>query len=225
MIIENGVLVKVENSDIKSPRTLTKDGIELTVEIPKEVKVISTRAFAGVYVHTVRFTRNLERIEDRAFANSAIRNVYLDELGKSSSGVFIPATVKEIGSQVFEGCENIKQVFVDCEKIGQSAFEKCENLKVARLGRNVKYIGNYAFYNDTKLRSFLVYNAEFDKEKSDKVFVGRGIFSFNEENAKNFGLPKMFMEDYVNPNQNEHGETQGNIKEGHISYYRAEHCI
>lgn len=225
MIIENGVLIKVENSDIKSPRMLTEDGIEMTVEIPSEVKVISSNAFAGVLVNTVRFTRNLEVIENRAFANSKIRNIYLDELGKTSSGVFIPATVKKIGAQVFEGCKNIKQAFVDCEIIGEAAFEDCKNLTVVRLGKNVKRIENYAFYNDTKLKSFMIYNEEFKKEQSDKVFVGRGIFSFNEENAKKFDLPQMFLTDYVNPNKNEHGETQGNIKEGHISYYRAEHCI
>ena len=72
----------------------------LSLELPKELKVIGERAFSGTpSIQTVVVPDGAERIESRAFAESGVREAY------------IPASVSYIAPDAFDGCEDLR-VFV-----------------------------------------------------------------------------------------------------------------
>lgn len=90
--------------------------------------------------------------------------------------ITIPGSVKHIGSNAFEGCDNLQTVqvspgleavgnfaFCNCDKlvtislpegtasIGNNAFDSCDGLETVSLAPGLKTIGNYAFNSCDKL--------------------------------------------------------------------------
>ena len=208
MIIENGVLTKIENSDIKKG-LVKSDGIEKVVVLPSKVHTIGKNAFFGAVVDTVVYTKNLKKIEDCAFFNSTIEKMHRDDEIVSKGVVSLKDSVEFIGRESFSKCERILGAKIDSKEIGESAFENCLNLGVVFWGEGVETINNYAFKN-TKLKFFKMKN-------TTNLTLGRGLFSF-VKNVEDLKLPEIFYKPYVNPNQNEFGEAKGEVEEGHIFY-------
>ncbi len=208
MIIENGVLIKVEEKDIKKG-LLKSDGVEKIVELPSEVHTIGKYAFMRSNVDTVVFTENLKRIEEYAFCNSAIEKMHISGKNGTKGVISLPETVEFIGRDAFSHCSKILAVNINSKEIGESAFERSRNIGVIYLGEKVEKIGNYAF-KMTRIKSF-------DMKNKTNVTLGRGIFSF-VDGIENVKLPDIFFKPYVNPNQNEFGEAKGEVENGHIFY-------
>lgn len=63
----------------------------------------------------------------------------------------IPATITEIGSNAFYGCDSALVITVDCATIPESCFQPDNSdkskLTTINIGKNVKSIGNSAFYD------------------------------------------------------------------------------
>ena len=208
MIIDNGVLIRIEENDIKKG-LIKSDGIERIVELPNEVHTIGRFAFFRACVDTVIFTENLKRIEEYAFCNSAIEKMHRVDQLASKGVISLPETVEFVGKEAFSHCSKIRGIKIDAKEIGESAFEYCRDIGVVYLGEKVEKIGNYAF-KQTSIRSFSMKN-------TTNVELGRGLFSF-VENIEDVKLPEIFYKPYVNPNKNEFGHPQGEIEKGHIFY-------
>lgn len=69
------------------------------------------------------------------------------QLNASIYRVDIPEEVKEIDSNAFYGCKNIKLVVIPegVESIESNAFRCCSNLEEVSLPKSLKHIGSYAF--------------------------------------------------------------------------------
>ena len=61
-------------------------------------------------------------------------------------------TIQVIGQSAFEDCKNIENIKINSRTIGLNAFINCTNLKSIFLGKNVKSIGQWTFYNDKNIQ-------------------------------------------------------------------------
>ena len=118
----------------------------VSLVIPKSVEVIEPQAFTGFSSLTsVSFSEGLKRIENRAFAGTAL--TYL----------LIPASVEEICPEAFQGCDLLQTIKV---KKGNKVYDSrkgCNAIIESRTGRlllgcsatsipnGVKMIGEHAF--------------------------------------------------------------------------------
>ena len=66
---------------------------------------------------------------------------------KEITAVFIPSSVKSIGEQCFEGCENLRIIMIEdgVEMIGDRAFASCENLNYINIPSTVNTVGEKIF--------------------------------------------------------------------------------
>ena len=105
------------NSDFKVVGGVLEEynGESTIVNIPHNVKEISTRAFCGLSQITfVSLPEGLKTIQENAFRNCI-----------SLSAVYIPKSVKSIGKSAFEGCCSLDSVNLpdNIEFIGDAAFK------------------------------------------------------------------------------------------------------
>ncbi|MBD5258504.1 MAG: leucine-rich repeat protein [Barnesiella sp.] len=109
------------------------------------VTEIPQYAFSGcTALSTVGFPSALVSLGEKAFYNSRITTVEL------------PATVKSIGSNVFEGCKSLTSADLSktaITNIGNYTFSNCSKLTSVLLPKNITTIGIYAFQG-TALPSF-----------------------------------------------------------------------
>lgn len=129
-----------------------------TVSLPKTVKKIGARAFAGCYYMYAINLSEIEYIGARAFNGcKKLANVTLPDIKCIEPGTFescetletihIPESVKEICPDAFLSCKALKTV-TGCEgleKIGAYAF-KDSIVETVPFCKGLKEIGAYAFY-------------------------------------------------------------------------------
>lgn len=114
----------------------------VTLEVPSvldeyTVTVIGTDSFAGVQnVTVVKLPETAKKVEERAFAGSGIKKVFMNQ-----------SSVEEIGESAFAECHNLVQVDLPREltTVGKHAFYYCDALKVATFRGNTENIDAYAF--------------------------------------------------------------------------------
>lgn len=127
------------------------------ISFPLSLKTIGHSAFDGC-LKLKKFENSLlESIDDFAFYNC-----------KNLSEIPYLGSLKHLGNYAFSGCDSLNSVSISCdigenafcfcknlwslyiydfcEKIKQSAFAHCEKLIRVKLGENVKYIEDKAFY-------------------------------------------------------------------------------
>ncbi len=161
-------------------------GEDVNVVIPDThndipVTVIAEDCFEESEIQTIDIGKNIEIIEDGAFAYSTV----LKE-------IHIPKSVKIIGDQdheggtgVFRGCINLKMATFEknseLERMGASTFDRCENLSKIEIPESVTYIGRHAFAYCVSIESIDI---------SENVsYVGSGAFMdfTNEQTINVFG--------------------------------------
>ncbi|MGN0907773.1 MAG: leucine-rich repeat protein [Bullifex sp.] len=102
---------------------LYKDKTPFDFVAPEEASYIIAESFSGLpSLKTVKIGSNIERIEDRAFADSPM--LYSVEMQEG---------VKTIGNGVFSGCtslEYINAIPKSIESIGKDAFAGCRSLRL-----------------------------------------------------------------------------------------------
>lgn len=169
----NVVFATASVSEIPDGATEIADGayygkdIE-TIIIPASVEKIGEEAFANCSNLTeVIFEgdSNLKIISNKAFANTAIKNITLPEslleigdeafYGSSLNQITIPASTTKIGQKVFENNESLSRVIINSQitEISSSTFKGCNNLLSVILPDSLKVIGESTFEDCTKLES------------------------------------------------------------------------
>lgn len=151
IITSTGVLLKVEDSDIKTRNLFITPGVEtisgkafLTVtkpisrvHLPPTVKKIKSNAFAGVNLRYINIPALCRQIEDGAFAGcESLVSVESD----GSRDTFV-----QLGEGAFMGCKNLVSVNLPMKHIPDNAFMGCKKLDMA-ISTEVETIGSKAFY-------------------------------------------------------------------------------
>lgn len=147
--------------EIDKDHVLTKyTGIGGDITIPKGVKTIGYKAFAGCSnLQSVKMPDSVTSIEESAFDSCA----GLKEVQLSSK-------LKSIKASAFWGCGNLTKISIpkSVQEIGTTAFTNCEDLHGLYIPKSVKAIGNYAigflYYGDYVLTSNAVILGERNSE-------------------------------------------------------------
>lgn len=105
--------------------------------IPEGVKKIGERAFEETTINYLTFPSTLTEIGEHAFYKCD---------GPAFNDVVIPDSVKTIGSAAFCGIFDLKSVSLNAETIGKYAFSACPYLESVKIGKNLKKIGEGAFW-------------------------------------------------------------------------------
>ena len=150
-----------------------------TIKIPASVETIGSRAFAGcTSLQTVTFEKGskLKMIEGSLFSDCT-----------SLTSIEIPANVETIEAMAFKGCS--KLATVTFEKGSQlksiagdsyyyGAFGQLENLMTVDMSActQVAWIGDRAFYKDSKLQLFKI-GTRTPPRCGDDVFTGINSYS------------------------------------------------
>ena len=88
-----------------------------------------------------------------------------------------------VEEKAFESCKHLESVICDVSKIEDKAFSDCENLKEVVMGNQLRYIGDYAFANCTKLSAVhtdtdrlqrMVTNSFFNCTSLKTIFIPEG---------------------------------------------------
>lgn len=113
---------------------ITSEG-DMTVEV---IRKPNYGYYQGdiVIPETIRYnnkTYKVTAVADRAFFNC------LD-----LTSITIPKTIKTVGKYVFQDCNKLKSVTINCKTVG-AWFSKKGSIKTLILGNGVETIGNYAF--------------------------------------------------------------------------------
>ena len=108
------------------------------------IHAVGDYAFAG--------NRNLKSIKFPSTLSSIGAYAFMDNTRLTSFDVSDSGKVK-YGPYVFMGCRDLETITLDTAVIPAGAFYGCSNLKNVHIGKNVSYIGEYAF-TDTKVSSF-----------------------------------------------------------------------
>lgn len=143
-----------------------------SIKLPKELTYISMNAFMNCTALTSMTTfEKVFYISDSAFEGcTGLKEVNLAEgLEQLDSCAFkgctglttirLPDTVTELGwNGVFEGCTNLETVVLskNIPQIGENCFRGCERLTHLELPNLLTYIGDFAFYGCTGLKSITI---------------------------------------------------------------------
>lgn len=123
-------------------------------------------------------------IDDCAFDANYLVGVINGSINKTLKSVTLPNTIREIGSYVFNGCNNLEKinipnsvqfigigVFFDCQKlqsinipegikeIKECTFDQCYSLKSVTIPFSVNEVGQYAFCNCRNLKNVKILNS------------------------------------------------------------------
>lgn len=125
--------------------------IDGTAIIPEGVKKIGDHAFSNTTINNLAFPSTLTEIGYAAFSHCD---------GSGFNNLIIPDSVKTIGPAAF--CDNfdLKSVSLNAETIGEYAFSTCPYLERVIIGKNLKKIGERAFWLNY---SNLYYYTDFSK--------------------------------------------------------------
>lgn len=141
-VLENGELgviyCKSENETLQYSETRGLNIVSATVgDCVKST--IGTRNYPtfDYPIQEVIFSDSLETLGEFTFYGSSVKNV---DLGNS---------VKTIGQQSFQSCDNLESITLpdSVETIGTQAFYSCEKLTNVSFSKNIKTIGSQAFTN------------------------------------------------------------------------------
>lgn len=186
-----------------------------SIHLPKSVKEIGVRAFAGNnYLKSV-ITDGVTQLGNGAFYSCAVETVKL------------PESLVTIGSNAFAHCKHLNKINfpANLKSIGCQAFQGCEKLLCILLPKNIKKIGGLAFYQCAELEAVYLKNtipptitstedyrkAPFDYSKILKIYVPKGSldeYKKSEEWIKY--ADKLIEYDYSqgNPDTDDYKRTQ-----------------
>lgn len=138
------------------------------VVIPDTIKSIDKEVFYGnTFIKSLDIKMNLKEIDDSMFYSSSIESITL------------PASLKTIGTNAFNGCIKLKEVNLSDKSklttIKAGAFSGCSSLKSIDL-KKVKEIGSQAFYGCNSIKK-LYLSVKLEK-------VGKEAFKYLANNSQ-----------------------------------------
>lgn len=159
-----------------------------SVVFGQNIKSIGNSAFYGCQqLESITLNSNLETLSSSTFENCyKLASVNLQDTKVTAipsdcfyrcglTEINIPATITEVGSYAFYGCDSALVITVDCATIPESCFQPNNSdkskLTTINIGKNVKSIGNSAFYNQRHINA-----VNIDPEVSELV-IGSYVFS------------------------------------------------
>lgn len=106
------------------------------VEFPSQLREIKDQAFLETKMTNVILNDGLEKIGSAAFYHTQVKKTYL------------PASVKEIGGGMFEGCEKLEEVELQdgCTQLPELFLNMCHSVRSIDLPESIVYIGASALY-------------------------------------------------------------------------------
>lgn len=156
MHIENQVLIKVSDSDIKDGQFVIPEDVTTigrvafygcktlsSIFIPKSVTIIEEGAFAScAKLRSIVIPEDITRIRSQTFENCS-----------SLSSIIIPESVTTIAWQAFMGCTSLNSIVIPkkVHLIGCAAFLGCSSLSSIVIPKSVVTIAYNAFKNCTSL--------------------------------------------------------------------------
>ena len=187
MIIEDGELIKVDDSEIvngtlKIPDTVTRIGERAfwrcssleEIQIPNSVTNISAVAFCTcTNLKKIQIPDSVINIGESAFSECTnLTEIQIpDSVINIGNGAFsectnleeiqIPNSVTSIGDRTFSGCTNLKEIQIpnSITSIGESAFSGCTNLIEIQIPDSVTSIGSVAFGKCSSLEKINIPNS------------------------------------------------------------------
>ncbi len=137
-----------------------KDTVDLSA-----ICVVSDYAFAGnKNLKEVITADSLLSIGQYAFAGC-----------EKLETVTITASKVKYGAYAFTGCDGIKSFYVNAAVLPEGMFYECENMKSITIGKDVNYIGAFAF-RDTKISEYIVEegNGAYKVQSKDYILSADG---------------------------------------------------
>ena len=122
-----------------------------------EIKDYQFMGFSGLYSVEFKNTKTLFTIGEKAFANTALRELKL------------PDSVRTIKDYAFYNCNRLSNISMPWGlwTIEHYAFAECSNLSIVSFNENIENIYPYAFSGCSKLKEFILP----DKE----IIIGEGV--------------------------------------------------
>lgn len=130
------------------------------IDIPNSVTYIGNNAFGGcTELENIKLSNNLQTIGENAFSLSPVKELIL------------PKSLKNIAQNAFAGISP-EIIYVNCnlpdrDSYTSATFWACNASRFV-IGEDVTNIGDYSFYNSTKLKSINIPNSV--KRLGDKAF-------------------------------------------------------
>lgn len=171
---DDKVLGQVIDNVLYSINGQTALGIDPTLNFdPEEIiikegaKRIAAEAFADSGVVKVILPESLETIGAKAFNNSCLEEINLENILSFGPDCFSDTRLNEViinenavfkskgtCSGVFEGCEDLKKITINCSKIPEKFCASCYRLEEVILSDKIKEIPEFAFTNCRNLKKF-----------------------------------------------------------------------
>ncbi len=161
------------------------------VIISNNIKNIGEYAFEGANIQETIKCANKGVIKTRSFGNLSGSGKMIYDFSNvieikdfafngnliEFENVKITKNTETLGIACFEGCSNLKNLYIDCKIIpdsGEAAhatFRNCSNLKNVYIGSNTKYIGQQAFAGCSNIEN--VYYSGNEAEWNElKKYIG-----------------------------------------------------
>jgi len=141
--------------------------------VPNSVKTIASRAFYQAKITEIKLNNNIEKIDERAFSLSELKEVNM------------PSKIKKVSEDAFYECANLQKVNLNnVTNIGEAAFSRCKSLKTIK-GNKIKKIGIDAFYQNVKLKTIQL--GKVTKIESEAFNGCTSLKKVNLSKVKEFG--------------------------------------
>ena len=166
-----------------------------TFELNEGIQEVGWLCLLGTGVTDLRLPSHVKRTREQLGLDQDPKVLRLphglEVVGKSwfywgdKEKLFIPNTVRELGEEAFDYCELREVVFEagsQLETIRNCCF-RCCGLEEVTIPKSVRNIGNYAFGNYPRLRSFTF------EEGSQLAHVGKDIVGDTQLDEKDVEFP------------------------------------
>ena len=154
--------------------------------VPKTVKTIGDRSFAGARIKNVQIPYGVQTIGEGSFAGCPLTSIKLPNSVTSLGGgafwetnltsITLSSQITVLPSAVFAYCAKLKQISIlgTVKRIEASAFSDCSELKTVILNNGTLVISPYAFSHcdklaPPKLPTSLLYKPVFEKKGTGEL--------------------------------------------------------
>jgi len=195
LVLPNEVIIGEKTIKAYMIHSHAFDGINASkITVSSSVKNIEQQGFQYAWVEEIYFNENLyiENIEPRAFDNTGIRIINLENLknlkeisdyafswSSNLESIVIPEGVTSIGREAFYYCSNLKEITLPStlETISTYAFYNCNGLSSITLPENLSFIDYWAFEGCSSLLEVINFSSlNIEKNSTENGSVGKYAF-------------------------------------------------